>query len=176
MPHPIAHALVGASVVAALRPSPQSTHWKSLLIGACLGISPDLDYALNWFGISGGGWHHGFTHSVGFALLLGLIVVFLLREWKVRSLVAFSAATLSHALLDFFITDSRGMALWWPFSDHRYKLRLPNPIDYNWRNPSLWETSLDLLRIGLIELMIFGPILLVVVLIRRKTDRRSVAD
>lgn len=172
MPLPIAHALVGATVVAALRPSSQSPHWRSLLIGAFIGICPDFDYALNWFRISGGGWHHGFTHSVAFALLLGLTVAVVSGEWRARWFIVFSAAVVSHTLLDFMITESRGVALWWPFTDHRYKLRLPNPIDYNWSEVSLWHAGLDVLKISLIEFMIFGPIFLLVALVRRKVERR----
>jgi membrane-bound metal-dependent hydrolase YbcI (DUF457 family) len=163
VPLPVAHGLLGASVVAALLPSSRSRIAKPLLIGALLGISPDFDYALNWLRMSGGGWHHGFTHSIPFALVIGMVTIIVLREWKLRSFIVFSAAYASHTLLDFLITESRGVALWWPFTDHRYKLRLPNPIEYS----SLWETTTDMIKIALTELLIFAPVLLVVVLIRR---------
>ena len=166
MPLPLAHALVGASTAAALRPASQP-QWKPILIGAFLGICPDFDYALNMMRISGGGWHHGFTHSIAFAFLLGLLTVVVLREWKVRSFVLFSAAAASHTLLDYLITESRGVALWWPFTDHRYKLEIANPIDYTWSNASIWEASADVLKITLVEFMIFAPIFLAVVLLRK---------
>jgi membrane-bound metal-dependent hydrolase YbcI (DUF457 family) len=175
MPLPLAHALVGASAVAALYPVSRSSHWKPLLVGAFLGIAPDFDYGLNLLRISGGGWHHGFTHSIVFACLLGLITVVIAREWKLRSLIAFCAAAVSHTLLDYLITESYGVALWWPFTDHRYKLRLPNPIDYTWSDASLWEAAAGILKITLIELMIFAPIFLVVVscnIDRRKGNGR----
>jgi inner membrane protein len=175
MPLPLAHALVGASVAAALRPSGQS-QWKPLLVGAFLGICPDFDYALNWLRISGGGWHHGFTHSIAFAFLVALITVVISREWKVRSFVLFSAATVSHTLLDFLITESYGVALWWPFTDQRYKLRLPNPIDYTWSSASHWSISVGVLRITLIEFMIFAPIFLIVLMVRKRVGERSVAS
>lgn len=165
MPLPLAHALVGASVAAALRPASQSHQWKSILIGAFLGICPDFDYALNAMRISGGGWHHGFTHSIAFAFLLGLITVAVLREWKVRSFIIFSAAAASHTLLDYLITESRGVALWWPFTDHRYKLEITNPIDYSWSSASLWEVSAGILKSTLVEFMIFAPIFLAVLLL-----------
>jgi membrane-bound metal-dependent hydrolase YbcI (DUF457 family) len=176
MPLPIAHALVGATAVTALRTFSPSAHWKPILIGAFLGICPDFDYALNWFRISGGGWHHGFTHSIPFALLLGLIIAIVSREWSARSFVVFSAAAVSHTLLDFLITESHGVALWWPFTDHRYKLRLPNPIEYNWSNSSMWQAGLDLLRISLFELMIFAPVFLMVAFVRKAIERHNLAD
>jgi len=167
MPLPVAHALVGASTAVVLRPASRSTHWKPILIAAFLGVCPDLDYALNLMRVSGGGWHHGFTHSIVFALLLGLLTVVILREWKVRSFVVFSAAAVSHTLLDYLITESYGVALWWPFTDHRYKLQIPNPIDYTWSNASIWEAGAGILKSTLVELVIFGPIFLAVVWLRR---------
>jgi inner membrane protein len=176
MPLPVAHGLVAASVVAALRRSSQSPKWKPFLIGSFVGICPDFDYALNWLRISGGGWHHGFTHSIAFALLLGLITVIALREWDARSLILYSSAAASHTLLDYLMTESRGVALWWPFTNRRYHLRLANPIDYTWSTASLSQASVDILRICFTELMIFAPILLVVVLIRRVIAQRGVAE
>jgi membrane-bound metal-dependent hydrolase YbcI (DUF457 family) len=173
VPFPVAHGLIGASVVAALLPSSRSRIVVPLLIGAFLGISPDFDYALNWLRVGRGGWHHGFTHSIPFALLIGLVMIILMRDWKARSFIVFSAAFASHTLLDYLLTESRGVALWWPFTDHRYKLRLPNPIDYTWDDSSFWETTMDVLKIVVTELLIFVPVLLLVVLIRRAVVKRS---
>ena len=73
------------------------------------------------------------------------------------------------------MTESRGVALWWPLTDRRYKLGLPNPIDYTWDDASPWQAAVDVLRISLTELMIFAPILLVVVLARKSLAERGVA-
>jgi membrane-bound metal-dependent hydrolase YbcI (DUF457 family) len=165
MPFPIAHALVGASVGAAIYPD-QSRRTRTLLVGGLLGICPDFDYALNWLRVSGGGWHHGFTHSIPFAFFLGLLIVVIAKQWKLRSFIFFTAAIASHTLLDYLLTESRGVALWWPLTNYRYRLRLPNPIDYSWSNPTVWDIAFDVLRIGLLELVIFGPLLLAVILLR----------
>jgi membrane-bound metal-dependent hydrolase YbcI (DUF457 family) len=175
MPFPVAHGLLGAAVAAALSQPSRRGRSKSLLIGALLGISPDFDYALNWLRISGGGWHHGFTHSLVFALALGLTMAVILSERKGVSIALFIAATASHTLLDFMMTESRGVALWWPFTDQRYRLQLPNPIDYTWSNPSLWDSVVEVLRISIVELMIFAPIFLGVVLVKRLLVERRVA-
>jgi len=144
-----------------------------LLTGALLGIAPDSDYMLNWLRISWGGWHHGFTHSILFALVIGFVMILIFREWNVRSYLVFTGAYVSHTLLDFMFTESRGVALWWPFTNYRYKLRLPNPIDYTWSHASLLETMFDVLKICLTELVIFGPILLLVISIRHLLTKRS---
>lgn len=173
MPLPVAHGLLAASVVVALRKPTQARRWKLLLIGVFLGISPDLDYALNFLRVGDGGWHHGFTHSIVFALFCGLIATAIAGERRLRNVILFTGATVSHTLLDLLITESRGVALWWPFTDYRYKLRLPNPIDYTWSTTSLSETIVDLLRICLVELMIFGPLVVVVVLVKRLVAQRG---
>jgi membrane-bound metal-dependent hydrolase YbcI (DUF457 family) len=168
MPLPVAHGLVGATVAAALTQPSRPLRWKLLLVGTLLAISPDFDYALNWLRISGGGWHHGFTHSFVFAVVLGLLMAIILRERKARSIAVLICATASHTLLDFMMTESLGVALWWPFTNQRYKMRVPNPIDYTWSDASLWAAAVDVLRISLMELIIFGPILVVVLLLRRR--------
>ena len=173
MPLPIAHGLVGASVVELLRPSSQRRSVKLLLLGALLAISPDFDYALNWLRISWGGWHHGFTHSIPFALVVGLVLIVICRDWSVRSYLLFTLAYVSHALLDFMFTESRGIALWWPFTNYRYKARFPSLIEYAWSRASLFETILDILKLCLLELVIFGPILLVVLWIRHVSAREA---
>lgn len=78
-----------------------------------------------------------------------------------------SAAMASHTLLDYLMTESQGVALWWPFTDWRYKFKGPNPIDYTWNNESFSEAAVDVLRISLVELLIFAPVLLIVILLRR---------
>jgi hypothetical protein len=94
---------------------------------------------------------------------------------NLRSVILFSSATVSHTLLDLMLTESRGVALWWPFSDQRYKLRFPNPIDYTWSNTSLWKAVIDLLKISIAELIIFAPILLLVILVKRSLIERHTA-
>jgi membrane-bound metal-dependent hydrolase YbcI (DUF457 family) len=157
-----------------LRPSAQwGGGWKALALGAFLGVAPDFDYALNWQRLWSGGWHHGFTHSIPFALFVGLIVIVVLRQWNVRGFLIFSAAYVSHTLLDYVLTESRGVALWWPFTNRRYKLRFPNPIDYSWSDDSFTHAALDLLKISFIELLIFAPVLVAAILIRRSFSEQS---
>lgn len=172
MPLPVAHSMIGASVAAAVYPKTYGW-WKLLCISAILGVLPDFDYALNWLRVGRGGWHHGFTHSIVFALFVGAVTN-LVTGWRsVRAFIAFSAATASHTLVDYLITESRGVSLWWPFTDHRYKLRGPNPIDYTWSTTSFWDAAVDVLQISLTELIIFGPVLLVVIVLRSMSSRKG---
>ncbi|HEU4433847.1 MAG TPA: metal-dependent hydrolase [Pyrinomonadaceae bacterium] len=172
MPLPVAHSLIGASVAAALNKKTEGW-WKLLCVSAFLGVCPDFDYILNWLRVGKGGWHHGFTHSIVFALVIGAAMSLVTRWRTVQAFIVFSAATASHTLLDYLMTESRGVSMWWPFTDHRYKLQGPNPIDYTWSTTSLAEAAVDIIRISLTELLIFGPILLVVIVLRSLSFRKG---
>jgi membrane-bound metal-dependent hydrolase YbcI (DUF457 family) len=173
MPLPVAHGLLGATVVAAVRPSrPFNRNWRELVLGALLGICPDFDYFLNLIPGLGGGWHHGFTHSFGFAFLLGFLVSLGSGKLRFKDVSIYSLAIVSHPLLDFVFTESKGIELFWPFSTQRFRLQLPNPINYGLRDESVWTALWDLLKISLIELMIFAPLLLIVLWITKVSRRR----
>lgn len=176
MPFPIAHSLIGASVAAALDTRLEARP-RLLWLCALLAVSPDADYFLNWLHVGRGGWHHGFTHSIVFALFAGALTALVLRWRSVRGFLIFSAAIASHGLLDYVMTESRGIALWWPFTDRRYKFRGPNPIDYTWSSTSFWDAAVNVLRITFLELLLFAPLLLVVIVVRRRRMRaRSIVD
>ena len=106
-------------------------------------------------------------------LFVGAVTA-LITGWRnVRSFVAFTAAIASHGLLDYLITESRGIALFWPFTNQRYKLLIPNPINYSWSKTSLLDAAFDVLQICLTELIIFGPLLLLVMLLRIMSIRKG---
>jgi membrane-bound metal-dependent hydrolase YbcI (DUF457 family) len=167
MPLPVAHGLFGSTVLHLFgRGKPTGSKTSELLLGALLGIAPDFDYLLNYIPGLGGGWHHGFTHSIVFACMVGSLISLGAFKPSWRVAMAYSLAIISHPLLDYFFTESRGIELLWPLSARRFKLMIPNPIDYTWSNSSLSAAVLDLLRIGSAELIIFGPLLLVVLWVR----------
>ncbi len=56
MPMPVAHGLLGATVLLAFRPQfILSRDWKYLVIGSAFGICLDLDYIPSWFRLFGRG-------------------------------------------------------------------------------------------------------------------------
>jgi membrane-bound metal-dependent hydrolase YbcI (DUF457 family) len=174
MPLPVAHALLGASCVAALAPRKTVGRGRILLVGALLGVCPDFDYFISLFGR---GWRHDFTHSFAFTFLLGLTAAFVFsRDLRPRSVTAYWLPVLSHPLIDFVMTESRGVELFWPLSDRRFRLGGPTLLDYTWRNDSLAATALDLLRIALMEFAIFAPLLFVVLVARWTGGRRTASS
>ena len=170
MPLPVAHALVGASVVAAWQPKGAlSRDWKPLVYGAALAITPDLDLALLWsLGLSTS-WHRSFTHSIAFAVAVGCLVAVAVGRSRIREAIAYGSALLSHGLLDFLATKKYpGVELFWPVSTHRFKLGLSGISEFGVRDYPLAAIIIDWLKPCLTELVIFGPIFLAIILLKRR--------
>src|SRR3982751_2616150 len=89
---PVAHGLVGATMVASLASDPRSRNSRHLLLGAVLGIAPDFDYAIHYVPGLGGGWHHGFTHSLIFGCLVGLLMSLCFGKGRMKSTIVYSVA------------------------------------------------------------------------------------
>jgi len=160
MPKIIAHALTGATIVVALSPKSEINKW-TLLGGALLAISPDLDHAVEWlFNFSD--VHRGFTHSLVFSFFIGSLVLFFFDSEKQRLAIAFSLAFLSHTLLDFAASTSGGVKLFWFFSNEYYHLGatdiLELPFGSDFKQIFNWI---------FIETIIFLPVFLIAVLINK---------
>lgn len=103
--------------------------WRlwSLTVLCCL--LPDVDVLGLFWGIPyehplG---HRGFTHSIAFAILVGLVVPRLasstISYWTRPYLVSalyFSLVTMSHGILDAFTNGGLGIAFFAPFDSTRY--------------------------------------------------------
>lgn len=161
MPLPIAHGLVGASLIAIVYPPSEIKKWKPLLWGFLLANSPDLDFAFTFLF----GWkdfHRGISHSLFFALLVGaLIFVFQRREdWRIP--LAYTLAFLSHTLLDFAASSDGAVRLLIPFDDGRYAL--------GWLGFSELTRGLiisDILWFSIIEALIFVPVFFIVLRVKK---------
>jgi inner membrane protein len=90
-----------------------------------LSLLPDIDVVGMAYGVPyGAPWgHRGATHSLVMAGVLGLAFAVLARGPGRRfgtTLVLAAAVAGSHGLLDAMTDGGRGVALFWPFSTHRY--------------------------------------------------------
>lgn len=94
-------------------------------VGCVLAILPDIDVIGFFRGVpyySPYG-HRGFTHSIVFALTVGLLAAGMQRWLNAKLWVVFlfaGGATISHGLLDALTNGGLGIAFFWPFSDERY--------------------------------------------------------
>ncbi len=102
---------------------------RLLLAGVAAAMVPDLDVIGLKLGIAYANdmGHRGVTHSLLFALVLGLIAGYLAPRLKARPLAAGLFVFLScasHGLLDMCTNGGLGIAYFWPFSHERYFLPL----------------------------------------------------
>lgn len=112
----IGHIAVGMAVA---RAHEGRFSWKAAVAFATVSMVPDLDVIAFRFGIPYGApfGHRGATHSVVFALLMGVVGWLLTKSNKSAGAVAFTVLT--HPLLDALTDGGLGVALWWPFSADR---------------------------------------------------------
>ena len=162
MPLPIAHGLVGASIVAVISSRDSArVSWRGLAVGAGLAICPDFDVFFSAVLGLGDSWHGSFSHSVTFATFVGLLVPWVLRISPLATNLRFVAATASHAVLDALTGKElhEGEELLWPFCTHRFRLGL---FDYFHVGPTNDQTALQtakaFLSISLFEAAVFVPV------------------
>jgi len=168
MPLPVAHGLVGAGVVALSHPRPTSRHYLPLLAGAFFANCPDLDFILVW-ALSSGAWHRAFTHSLSFAVLTSMSALILWGRAQAGRVPAYGLAFMSHGLLDYMTTkEGGGVKLLWPFSDERMGLRWSGLSELPSRLPPM-----EVAKTALAECLIFAPLLLVLLLVRRQVEKTS---
>ena len=180
MPLPVAHGLIGASIVAASREDISlRKDWTALLMGASLAIIPDLDLTISWIFGFHQQLHNGFTHSILFSVCLGLMAAVLMREARFRGFLVYTIATLSHGLLDMMTKrEFGGAALFWPFSSTKYNLGIMDYFEF-YPAPGIEPLGPILeraLEICSYEMMIFMPIFILTVWWRRwqNLPRRAV--
>lgn len=169
MPLPVAHGLLGASLVAAVLPRERPRRYAlSLAAGAFLANAADLDFGLV-FALHARGWHRGFTHSLAFAAAVGLAFLVSLGRARAAEAAAYGLAYASHAALDFATTKfGGGVELLWPFTSERYALGWHGLSEIPSRVPPA-----GIVRYVIVELLIFAPPLLALLLWRWKSSRQQ---
>jgi inner membrane protein len=135
MPSPLGHALAGLAVhlLTARDRSEARQPVRALLItGAAL--APDIDFAFKL--VDGRNHHQAETHSLGAAILAGLLVALAASwrrveaPWRWGALAALGWT--SHVLLDYLGRDTHppiGLLALWPFSAGYYKFPWPVFLD-----------------------------------------------
>ena len=177
MPSPVGHSIIGLTVFQALKPRAQ--RWTAAVVCLVLAASvlPDLDFLPGFVVGAPNRYHHGISHSLGFAVSLFLAgyavergvfrrpkAVYSLWLWLFYSV---------HVLADYFAYDTSlpyGEPLFWPLTG-RYFIS-PVPIFSDIRRegsvgrflPSLF--SRHNLEAVFIELLVGAGILLLYFLAR----------
>jgi inner membrane protein len=142
-----------------------------LLAGAVLANCADLDFGLVIL-THDRSWHRGFTHSLAFSLALALIALLVVGWKRRRKVLAYGAAYTSHGLLDYATTKfGGGVKLWWPFSQERLGLRLWSLSELPGKLPPI-----AILKFLAVELLVFLPPFLLVVLLRIYASKFAIAE
>ena len=114
------HSVVGYTLTKVI----DNKNTKGLLIATVIStILPDFDVIGFKLGIpySSPLGHRGFTHSIVFALLWALLLMFTIgkQNKKLWFLVVF-LSTLSHGMLDAMTSGGRGVGFFIPFNNERF--------------------------------------------------------
>ena len=168
MPLPIAHGLLGASIIAAVHPRPKKSFFIPLLAGALVANAADFDFALVFI-LHSKSWHRGFSHSIIFALLVWLVLVLSLGMQHLRPAIAYGLAFASHGWLDYVTTkEGGGVGLLWPFSSERLVFGFVGLSEVPSRMPPL-----EVIKSLGLELLLFTPPLLLLLGVRHHVSKRA---
>ena len=94
-------------------------NWKAAVAFSTFSLVPDLDVIAFKFGVPYGApfGHRGATHSIAFAVAMGVVAWAVTRQWK--STLSLFLVVLSHPLLDMLTDGGLGVALLWPITPQR---------------------------------------------------------
>ena len=128
MPSPVAHSLTSYIVYRITYGKPVwRQSWRMILFYILCANLPDLDFLPGFLIGEPNRFHHGISHSLGFAVLFGLLVGFFLHwrknEGFLRNFLVFFSLYFSHLILDYLADDTSapyGEPLWWPISSKYY--------------------------------------------------------
>jgi len=123
MPTVISHIAVPLAIGLGLGRKKISKYLLSA--GVAASVIPDADvigfkFAIDYVSQFG---HRGFTHSICFALVLGLVALIAHKKLDCSRLSAFlfvSVCAVSHPLLDALTDGGLGVALFWPYDNTRF--------------------------------------------------------
>lgn len=137
MPTILSHLAVPISVAVAL--GPRRVSWGMLAAGMVAAVLPDADSVAFKLGIPYGGmWgHRGFTHTLGFALVVGLLGWWAASRWRIPRGYGYAWIALcvfSHPVLDTLTNGGLAIALYWPLTDTRFfspwRPVVVSPVDF----------------------------------------------
>jgi len=171
----VGHSIMGLTLGAALLPRGLSK-WKTagfLVLTAAMACLPDWRVPFH---------SHLFSYDRHHSLLvnctiLALVGAAMAAAGRLRTrggwllLGAMFAAAMSHLLLDSFYSHANGVNIGWPFG----KLIVNLPIPWLHVQKELYRFDWYHIRIRLMEILTFGPLLAVAVGVRMRMTRRRTA-
>ena len=179
---PVGHSIAALAVGCGATQSRLT--WQFVLFCLVSGNAPDLDMLIGWAAGDINGYHHLGSHSLFAAMLYGMLVYavisLLTRDTGIRMRYATSGFLIwvSHVVLDMLSEDHSepvGMQLLWPFSQEFFAFPFsPFPafhhdtIGGDMAGMIIGLLSMDNAVTVFHEVMILGPLLLLVLWARRR--------
>jgi len=127
MPSPVGHSLAGYLIYQLIPGRAPRHQWSLVALYLIVANAPDLDFIPGLLVGNASRYHHGITHSLGFAALVGFafsVLLYLRKRAAIRKNFAiFFCLYFSHVVLDYFSLDSstpHGVPLFWPLSSTYY--------------------------------------------------------
>src|SRR5919109_1191829 len=127
MPSSVAHSMAGYVIYRATSGDTSRLEWRRLFFYCICSSLPDLDFIPGFLLGAPNKFHHGVSHSLGFAfgfgLCMSLILLFAKNQNALRNFVIFFSLYFSHVLLDLLSYDSSppyGVPALWPITDNYY--------------------------------------------------------
>jgi membrane-bound metal-dependent hydrolase YbcI (DUF457 family) len=172
---PLGHALVGLALhVGSARDQGELLSPKRAAALVALTLAADLDLLVRL--VDGRSHHHGASHSLGFAVAVGMAAWFWAtwRRWPraARAGCLAGAAWALHGLVDFVSRDTNppfGPMLFWPFSTGYWISPFPLLLDTA-RTLTWAAVGKDLLAMTW-ETLVLGPFLLLLWHVQRRRLR-----
>jgi membrane-bound metal-dependent hydrolase YbcI (DUF457 family) len=199
MPLPVAHSLMGYVIAEATNVRLSEKKWINVSIFVALANLPDIDYLPGFLLGQPNQFHHRWVHSLGFALLIGLLGGLVLwqrrrktalqeitdgKPWQFwPACLAISAAVFSHCVLDLLTEDTSlpyGMMLLWPFEWSFYDVSwslFPSTHKSN-QSATFFASVLHWynIKLALREFLIMAPIVGLAKIIRQLSMRRRAVN
>lgn len=119
MATPIGHALAGA-IVGLGASQGRGLDRRTLAWGTGGGLAPDLDFVPGLLVGDPSRYHHAWSHSIGAAVVAGLLVLWLSSDRSCRIAAVVLLAYVSHIALDWVTADNSvpvGVPALWPILD-----------------------------------------------------------
>jgi len=184
MPLPVGHSLAGYLIYLGAERETTRGRWKIILLYLFCANLPDLDFLPGLLVGLPNRYHHGISHSLGLAILVGLVVV-LYRLWRgnrglLRAFGITFGLYFTHVLLDCLSVDTSppiGVQLLWPLSS-RYVISpvlIFPPVHKADTSGAFLGSLIHLGNLKLIgvELLYFLPLVVMAHLILRRRRGRS---
>jgi membrane-bound metal-dependent hydrolase YbcI (DUF457 family) len=169
---PVGHSLIGYSIFLTLKKPGIKRSWYLPMAAVFLTSLPDIDLIFGYCTGDPNRYHHCWTHSIGFAILVGLILAagsrFAIKGYSLYFGFAGFILILSHILLDFFTKDTSipfGMQVLWPINQSFYlssctifrEVTKASSSPMFLRSLFCWHNLMTVLM----EMILLGPVLVI---------------